>query len=402
MRYNKEKESIAKSISNLEKKIKASITGKGYVKNEDALNTWVFRDISFTVNKGEVLGIIGRNGCGKTTLLKILSRVLDPTEGRAYIKGRVTALLSVGTGFVPSFTGRENIFLNGALLGLSKEEINETIEDIIEFAEIGNYIDFPIRQYSSGMQARLAFSVAAHLDPEILILDEVLAVGDISFSKKCLNVMHSFKESGRTILIVSHNLGTIKNFCDRALLIQSGAVKAIGEPVDVIDEYVSSFQKTEEELDLSEREDREGSGCIKIIDIYLENGAGFKIDKPETGAETIVCFKYEKYINTDIDTLHIGFVIFDQNGQNLSRYSTEVTNNPFYVTKNSGVFKCIIPKYPYIRGEYMIGFRITADGEVADYIPNAYTYNSVEGDYFGTGKWDHHSPVYIEHEWQLT
>lgn len=201
---------------------------------------WALKDVSFTVKPGEVIGIIGRNGAGKSTLLKILSRIVEPTSGRALINGRVASLLEVGTGFHPELTGRENIYLNGAVLGMTKQEINAKFDDIVSFAEIGKFLDTPVKRYSSGMAVRLAFAVAAHLDPEILLIDEVLAVGDIGFQKKCLGKMGEVAKDGRTVLFVSHNMGAIAALCGRLILIEEGEIKQSGEPDAVIGHYLNN------------------------------------------------------------------------------------------------------------------------------------------------------------------
>jgi lipopolysaccharide transport system ATP-binding protein len=195
-------------------------------------------DISFDIHQGDVVGVIGRNGAGKSTLLKIISRITSPTSGYIGIKGRVASLLEVGTGFHPELTGRENVFLNGAILGMSKREVASKFEQIVEFAEIGQFIDTPVKRYSSGMYVRLAFSVAAHLEPEILLVDEVLAVGDINFQKKCLGRMKEVGKDGRTILFVSHNLTAISSICQKAILISDGRVVANGATSDVIKQYM--------------------------------------------------------------------------------------------------------------------------------------------------------------------
>jgi len=208
--------------------------GTGFTQEE----FWALRDISFDVQPGEVLGIIGRNGAGKSTLLKILSRITDPTAGQVTLRGRVASLLEVGTGFHPELSGRENIFLNGAILGMSRREIRRKFDEIVAFAEVERFLDTPVKRYSSGMYVRLAFAVAAHLEPEILIVDEVLAVGDIAFQKKCLGKMRSVSQSeGRTVLFVSHNLASIRQLCGTAILLAGGAIQATGSCQRVLDVY---------------------------------------------------------------------------------------------------------------------------------------------------------------------
>jgi lipopolysaccharide transport system ATP-binding protein len=200
---------------------------------------WALRDVSFEVRRGEVLGIIGRNGAGKSTLLKILSRITEPTEGRAVVHGRVGSLLEVGTGFHPELTGRENVYLNGAILGMRKAEIERKFDEIVAFAEIEKFLDTPVKRYSSGMYVRLAFAVAAHLEPEILLVDEVLAVGDVAFQKKCLAKMEGVACEGRTVLFVSHNMPAVKALCSEGIWLNEGEIRMVGTAARTVERYLS-------------------------------------------------------------------------------------------------------------------------------------------------------------------
>ena len=204
----------------------------------DAEELWALHDVSFSVEQGEVVGLIGRNGAGKSTLLKILTRITEPTGGRAVLRGRVASLLEVGTGFHPELTGRENVFLNGAILGMKKAEITAKFDQIVDFAEIERFIDTPVKRYSSGMYVRLAFAVAAHLDPEILLIDEVLAVGDVLFQEKCLGKMKEVAEGGRTVIFVSHNMAAVRNLCTKGVLLNAGRVEICGSVEEVIETYL--------------------------------------------------------------------------------------------------------------------------------------------------------------------
>ena len=214
--------------------------GRQVVQGDEVEEFWALKDVSFEVKQGEVVGIIGRNGAGKSTLLKILSRITEPTEGRVTLRGRVASLLEVGTGFHPELTGRENIFLNGAILGMTRQEIRKKFDEIVAFAEVERFLDTPVKRYSSGMYVRLAFAVAAHLEPEILIVDEVLAVGDAEFQKKCLGKMEDVsRREGRTVLFVSHNIASVSDLTHRALLLETGRIAAIGPTAHVVSSYVS-------------------------------------------------------------------------------------------------------------------------------------------------------------------
>jgi lipopolysaccharide transport system ATP-binding protein len=214
--------------------------GRAIVAGDTTEEFWALRGVDFEVRRGEVLGVIGRNGAGKSTLLKILSRITEPSEGRVTIEGRVASLLEVGTGFHPELTGRENIYLNGAILGMTQAEIRRKFDEIVAFAEVERFLDTPVKRYSSGMYVRLAFAVAAHLEPEIMVVDEVLAVGDAEFQKKCLGKMSDVAKGGRTVLFVSHNMGAVLNLCSRAILLQAGAIRMQGAPGDVISAHLQS------------------------------------------------------------------------------------------------------------------------------------------------------------------
>ena len=233
--------SLREAVSERLRAARDLIAGRQDSKPSARHEFWALKDVSFEVGRGEVVGFIGRNGAGKSTLLKILSRIVDPTAGTARIRGRLASLLEVGTGFHPELSGRENIYLNGAILGLRKAEINRKFDEIVAFAEIGDFLDTPVKRYSSGMYVRLAFAVAAHLEPEILIVDEVLAVGDHAFQRKCLGKMHDVATGdGRTILFVSHNMGALAQLCDRGILLEEGSITATGPIREVIDAYLRS------------------------------------------------------------------------------------------------------------------------------------------------------------------
>jgi len=284
---------------------------------------WALKDVSFTVNHGEVVGIIGRNGAGKSTLLKILSRITEPTIGEARIYGRVGSLLEVGTGFHPELTGRENVFLNGAILGMRKEEIIRKFDEIVDFAEIDAFIDTPVKHYSRGMYVRLAFSVAAHLETEILLVDEVLAVGDIAFQKKCLGKMDDVAEAGRTVLFVSHNMGLVQTLCQRGIFIDSGKLSV----VSTVDEAVSAYLRSLEQAgtqDLKARTDRRGAGAIRFtgIDISTGNGAGDATLSPGQAARFVF---HMSDIPSAIHDVNLYFVIYDHYGQPVTFFNSSVT-----------------------------------------------------------------------------
>ena len=236
----------------------------GVLSRSDANTFWALKDVSFDVQQGDVIGIIGRNGAGKSTLLKILSRITDPTEGFADVRGRVGSLLEVGTGFHPELTGRENIFLNGAILGMKKREIERKFDEIVAFAEVENFIDTPVKRYSSGMYLRLAFAVAAHLEPEILLVDEVLAVGDAAFQKKCLRRMENVAEEGRTVLFVSHNMGAIRALCNKGIFLDQGRIVDEGDLSGCIARYFEAIGALETADAGDEQSQGEGFGRVHL------------------------------------------------------------------------------------------------------------------------------------------
>lgn len=240
-RYTALRDVATQGVKNAVKKAKDIFSGKSLIYGNEQEDFWALKDINFEIKQGEAVGIIGRNGAGKSTLLKVLSRITEPTKGRITLKGRVASLLEVGTGFHPELTGRENIFLNGAILGMSRAEIRRKFDEIVDFAGVEKFLDTPVKRFSSGMYVRLAFSVAAHLEPEILIVDEVLAVGDSEFQKKCLGKMDDIaQKEGRTVLFVSHNMGTIMQLCSKSILLNSGSIEKIGNTANVIGAYHSS------------------------------------------------------------------------------------------------------------------------------------------------------------------
>ena len=255
---------------------------------------WALKDVSFEVKEGEVLGIIGKNGAGKTTILKILSRITEPTLGSAELRGRVSSLLEVGTGFHPELTGRENIFLNGAVLGMRKREIERKFDEIVDFAEIEQFIDTPVKRYSSGMYVRLAFAVAAHLEPEILLIDEVLAVGDIAFQKKCLGKMGKVARGGRAVLFVSHNMGAIRSLCDRAIWLDNGGIIENGATDKVVRDYEEhQLRNLDETSYIVERNSEEVKGksfYISRVEILNEEGEHTNVFRYNDKLTRLLCF----------------------------------------------------------------------------------------------------------------
>jgi len=287
------REVFTNSLSRVGRKITDLSTRRPTISNVGPKEEfWALKDINFDVAKGDRIGIIGRNGSGKSTLLKILSRITDPTEGKILIRGRVASLLEVGTGFHPELTGRENIYLNGAILGMRRSEIKHKFDEIVAFSEVEKFLDTPVKRYSSGMYVRLAFAVAAHVEPDILIIDEVLAVGDMQFQKKCMAKMKAIADSGRTIFFVSHSMSSISHFCNKGVLLDKGQIRAIGNVDQVVDNYLSFNTEEKDSINLEFYEDRTGTGAAmftwaQICDADLRPRQLFSI-----GDDIVVRFRF--------------------------------------------------------------------------------------------------------------
>jgi lipopolysaccharide transport system ATP-binding protein len=331
---------------------------------EQTQEIWALKDVSFEVQSGEAVGIIGRNGAGKSTLLKILSRITEPTSGRVKLQGRVSSLLEVGTGFHPELTGRENIFLNGAILGMAKDEIRRKFDEIVGFAEIEKFIDTPVKRYSSGMYVRLAFAVAAHLEPEVLVVDEVLAVGDSQFQRKCLGKMGDIGKEGRTVLLVSHNMAAIQKLCPKTVWLENGQLNNFADTQSVVSSYLNEI--SEETITLNGLP----PGFIYIKEpSALENQFGITgiqlLDRErrptvDIGTWDYVCFRILYHSNRDLKRAAIELKIQTQDGVPLILASTEPDSTiPLIIKAGSGCAECIIPRLPLSEGTYFVGAGIT-------------------------------------------
>src|SRR5438034_1080690 len=286
------RDAMVRGAHNLWRKAADMARGRAIVAGNMVEEFWALRDVSFEVHRGEVLGIIGRNGAGKSTLLKILARITEPTRGEADLLGRVGSLLEVGTGFHPELTGRENIYLNGSILGMRREEIERQFDEIVAFAEVEEFVDTPVKRYSSGMYVRLAFAVAAHLETEILVVDEVLAVGDAQFQKKCLGKMEDAGKRGRTVLFVSHHLGAILQLCPSAILLRQGALVAQGGSQVIIEQYLSSLSSARNDLRAGIVAERGGDGRLRFVDAYLRDGSGNRTETPIAGHPAEIALEF--------------------------------------------------------------------------------------------------------------
>lgn len=373
-----------------------AVTGS---KNDSSSEFWALKDVSFSVQEGEAVGIIGPNGAGKSTLLKILSKITPPTEGKITMRGRVASLLEVGTGFHPELTGRENIYLNGAILGMTRSEIKNKFDEIVAFAEVEQFLETPVKRYSSGMYVRLAFAVAAHLDPEMLLVDEVLAVGDAAFQKKCLGKMEEITKGGRTVLFVSHNMAAIDAFCERAVLLEQGGVSKIGDTKAVLQAYTEALEE-HVTVSLSERNDREGDGCIRLtsIDIFSKNGT---ILQPIATAKDAI-FRFNYRAKHSVSHPMFLFSIYNNLGTNLAHMTTETAGELSRIDKGTGGIECKLPRLPLPAGRYRMTVVVRCDHGLADRVEAAAIFDVQEGCFYkGThATWRGWGSLLVDHVWE--
>jgi len=319
---------------------------------------WALKDVNFEVERGEVLGIIGRNGAGKSTLLKVLSRITYPTEGEIVMRGRVGSLLEVGTGFHPELTGRENIYFNGAILGMKKREIDDKFDEIVKFSGVEKFLDTPVKRYSSGMQVRLAFSVAAHLEPEILLVDEVLAVGDAAFQKKCLGKMGEVAKEGRTVLFVSHNMSMIASLCTKGILLEEGVVTKNGSMDKVIDAYLNSGQEATGQIVFSKNFPGDNEAVLRSARILNKDGT--PITSADIDEDIFIEMEYELF--KDDMRVYPNFHVYDQYGQPVFVTSDSKLDSKCTLKCKAGTYisKCCIPANTLNSNTYHILFALTS------------------------------------------
>ncbi len=361
---------------------------------------WAVKDASFEIRRGEVVGIIGSNGSGKSTLLKIISQITEPTEGEVRIYGRVGSLLEVGTGFHPELSGRENVYLNGAILGMRKIEIDRKFDEIVDFAEIEKFLDMPVKHYSSGMYTRLAFSVAAHLEPEILIVDEVLAVGDAAFQKKCLGKMDDVAKGGRTVLFVSHNMAAVEHLCRRVLLMRAGKIVLDGEARRAIGEYLSDFTVEAEEgrLDSVKRD----PGLKPVIrKLEFLDRRGQKIAAVATGDGVTILIHYRH--SEPIRRPFLGLLFETTSGTKVFWVQSRMQRGEMPDLPATGTIACRIPRLPLVPGTYFIQPGCGSGTTQLDLVPRAYQIQVAEADVFGTGRLPNESQglVLVDAEWDV-
>lgn len=360
---------------------------------------WALKDVSFSVEQGEAVGIIGRNGAGKSTLLKILSQITPPTEGKITCRGRIASLLEVGTGFHPELTGRENIYMNGAILGMSRSEITRKFDEIVAFAEMEKFLDTPVKRYSSGMYVRLAFAVAAHLEPEVLIVDEVLAVGDMQFQKKCLGKMGEVARGGRTVLFVSHNMAAIQALCRNGVCLGAGKVICLG-PIERVVRKYQEHGEALSSLPLHERLEREGDGRARLTSLRVNGREAAGSVDVLSGDRLTIDIAYEVFdvVVAPVFTLYF----WDSGGLQLLFMNNRMGGLDIRFTGDKGVVSCDIAHFPLPAGDYKINISIREEARWIDRVETALHLRVEEGSYYGvglSGAGAYSGKCLVEHTW---
>ncbi len=374
-------------------------------KTESASRTFhALSDVSFDVAEGEVLGVIGHNGAGKSTLLKILSRITEPSVGEVDLYGRVTSLLEVGTGFHAELTGRENVYLNAAMLGMRKAETDKKFEAIVEFSGTQQFIDTPVKRYSSGMYVRLAFSVAAHLDPEILIVDEVLSVGDGAFQKKCLGKMDEVRRDGRTVILVSHDLPAVASLCQRAILLRQGRVVGNGQPQQIIEQYMSeAFAGSG--TSLADRTDRYTKGELMVQAITFLDEKLQPVQPAMSGQHLVVRVQYQAHVRKTFKDMRV-MVVLNRDERTSCILSTDLVSRTPLDLEGSGYVDFHVPHLPLCGGRYFLHVAIENNSITHDWVQYAAELQVLDGDYYGTGRTYPHEGwrgkgMFVDHSWKV-
>lgn len=361
---------------------------------------WALRDVSFDIRRGEVLGLIGGNGAGKSTLLKILSRITEMTEGEVDLYGRVGSLLEVGTGFNQELTGRENIFLNGAILGMRRTEIRNQFDAIVAFAGVDRFLDTPVKHYSSGMYVRLAFAVAAHLRSEILIVDEVLAVGDQDFQRKCLGKMRDVADGGRTVILVSHNMTAISNLCSRVVVLRSGCLAYAGAVSGAVEQYLAR-EAHEVVGDLRPRRDRTGSGEVRAVSLALRMAGGDFTRAVAPGEPFEIVVEYEA--RTALKEVAISIDIDLADGTRLATLHSDFQGDRFPISAGLGALTCAVAGLPLRPDTYMLNVAIGDQHAIYDFVERAMSFEVAPADVYGTGRLPQRNqgPLVANYRWRL-
>jgi lipopolysaccharide transport system ATP-binding protein len=401
-RYRTLRDTIAETISARVRHV-GSLFGKRMSQEEPDDLIWALRNVSFEVPVGSVVGVIGRNGAGKSTLLRILSRVTEHTEGRVEIRGRVGTLLEVGTGFHPELSGRENIYLNGAILGMRRAEIARRFDEIVSFAEVERFLDTPVKHYSSGMYMRLAFAVAAHLEPEILLVDEVLAVGDLKFQKKCLGKMTDVARAGRTVLFVSHSLAAMASLCSAGLLLEEGELRYEGSMPMAIHSYLESLDVATEIIDFRSSPPTGREGAVKIIEASMRSATGIHRSRFEYGDDVVVEFALEALRECEDQLCAV--IVRTSTGTPVLHLMSHNSSSRLFRVPGNAIVRCTIPRCPLYPGTYTVSIWIgtTAHSET-DCRHEALRFEMTPGDLLNVGfdlNW-RHGLVQLDNRWEVS
>jgi len=361
---------------------------------------WALNDISFDVEQGETVGIIGRNGAGKSTILKLITGIMQPTKGRIRTRGRICSLLEVGAGFHPEMTGRENIYLNGSILGMTRREIDSKVDEIVSFAGLEKFIDTPVKRYSSGMYARLGFSVAAHVDPDILIVDEVLSVGDAAFQAKCMSRMERVSQSeGRTVVYVSHNLSSVQALCSRAILIRQGSLVCNGDSASVVAEYVSGLEQGAHHA-FDDNPDRSGTGALRLIGAAVLARDGTPVKTLVAGEGATFAFDYTN--PNGLRRVDVKFSVISSHDVPSTNIDMGLTDFVVDQLVAQGTFLCHLDRVPFPIGRYRVAIAVSLAGELLDHMPNAIVFDVGLSTFFPTGRTPEarYCGCMVDHRWE--
>ena len=401
VRYLALRDVLMHNARTLWNKTKDLAQGKPIIQGDTMEEVWALKDVRFEIHRGEAVGIIGPNGAGKSTLLKILSRITEPSTGRVTIKGRVASLLEVGTGFHPELSGRENIYLNGTILGMTRAEINSKIDEIVAFAEVEKYLDTPVKRYSSGMYMRLAFAVAAHLEPEILVVDEVLSVGDAQFQKKCMGKMGEVAREGRTVLFVSHNMAAVQQLCQSGIVLNDGKLNFHGKIGYAVRSYINDVKITLLGSDLVKRMDRKGSQWLKFTKVTIYDSVGNELQQVMSGQDVLIQLHYESERELHNVSVLVAFNVRNSQGFLLANLNSADSGYNLLNIYFKGYFECRWPKFNLRSGSYDCNLFCSINGEIVDWIPSAFNINVEDGNYYGSGKLIERGQgdVLINHSW---